>query len=70
MDEAFREQGKEPRQLRLTLHADDIVRRVIDCKTEADTFAASSGAVPPTSSLQTGTFMDDALREQGKEPRQ
>jgi hypothetical protein len=70
VDDALREQGKEPRQLKLTLHADGIVKKVIDCKTEAETFAASSGAVPPTSSLQAGSCMDDALREQGKEPRQ
>jgi hypothetical protein len=70
MDEAFREQGKEPRQLNMALHANEIVQKVIDCKTEAETFTASSGAVPPTRSLQTGSGMDDALQEQGKEPRQ
>jgi hypothetical protein len=54
----------------LTLHADGIVKKVIDCKTEAETLDASSGAVPPTRSMQTGSCMDDALREQGKEPSQ
>jgi hypothetical protein len=45
----------------------DIEKKVIECKAEAETFDASSGAVSQTNIVQTGGCMGDALRRQGKD---
>ena len=44
-----------------------IAKKVIDCNAEAETFAASAGAASLTSTMHC---MGDALRGQGKDPRQ
>ncbi len=42
------------------------MKKVIDCKAEAEPFAASSGAVSLTDIMQTEDCMGAALRGQGK----
>ncbi len=70
MDEALREQAKDASQPKLILNAEGIVNKTIDCKADAETFEASSGAVPPTSTMHPGDCMDQALRDQVKDPIQ
>jgi hypothetical protein len=67
MDDALQGQCKDAGQLELTLNSDGMLaKKVIECKAEAATFDAYSGAVPQTDIMQAGGGMDDALRLQGK----
>ncbi len=56
--------------MKLILNAEGVVSKIIDCKADAETFDASSGAAPLANIIQPGDCMDEARRDKGNDPSQ
>ncbi len=71
IDDALWGQDKDAGQLELTLNADGMLAKmVIECKAEAATLDAYSGAAPQTDIMQAGSWISDALCGQCKDADQ